>query len=305
MRTAAVPRTPRTTLAVLATTVGLLAFAGSAQAAPGTVTGPSGLSLEVSDTTPAPGEGITFEFTYTVRPGDVGDINIFAFGDGQDSGQASENLQDLSFVTCGDGGLVDCGYDLTRTVSKFQGVSDASSPAAGTVISGGAAFTVSSSATDGEHISMFGHHANSGTGDTQTSRLTLTIGGPRADLGVGLTATGSLLGSTINYDAAVTNNGPAAATSATITTQLSSQATSITSSTCTFSATTHQASCPIGALANGATTHARFTANFGLLSLGALNATATRTASAPTDPNAANDSATANCTAVTSLLITC
>ena len=173
------------------------------------------------------------------------------------------------------------------------------------MISGGAAFTVSGSATDGEHISMFGHHANSGTGVTSTSRLTLTIdaaqGRPRGRADGDRVAAGQRHQLRRRGDQQRPGRGDVgddhhAAVDAGDVDHLVDLH---------VSATTHQASCPIGALASGATTHARFTANFGLLSLGALNATATRTASAPNDPNAANDRATANCTAVTSLLITC
>ena len=138
--------------------------------------------------------------------------------------------------------------------------------------------------------------------------LTVTAPPPaNADLGVDLTATAhGLLTSHINYDAAVTNNGPATATGVTITTQLPSAATGITSSTCTYTSSTDQVSCPISSIANGATTHATFRAYFGLLTIGLpLHATATRTASSPTDPNATNDSDTAYCYAITPLLIHC
>jgi len=47
-------------------------------------------------------------------------------------------------------------------------------------------------------------------------------------------------------------------------------------------------------------------ATFGVLTVGLpLQATASRTASTPNDPNPNNDNATANCTAITSLLISC
>ncbi|ROO87714.1 hypothetical protein EDD29_5344 [Actinocorallia herbida] len=48
-----------------------------------------------------------------------------------------------------------------------------------------------------------------------------------------------------------------------------------------------------------------FTARLNLLGLGALPASATRTTSTPADPTAGNDTHTANCTALTSLIITC
>lgn len=299
MRNAASRRSVRTAFAVATVALGLLAAPAVVLADPGTVTG-NKLSLTVSDTTPAPGQTITVSMTYDGSGGTM----QFGKSSGSDETDAV-NLGLLSLVPGSCAGQ----FSPSCTFTPDNTATDAFSAAAlaGNPVTGSAQFTVSSSATNGDVISFFGHHATSPTsGDGFTDEMVLTVvAPPQADLGVGLTATAPPLTSTIAYDAAVTNHGPAAATSATITTQLSTQATSITSSTCSFSATTHQASCPIGALGNGATTHATFTANFGLLSLGALNATATRSSSAPTDPDNANDSATANCTAITSLLITC
>ena len=59
------------------------------------------------------------------------------------------------------------------------------------------------------------------------------------------------------------------------------------------------------ALASGATVTRTFSADAGLLTLGSLVATAQRTASSPTDPNAANDRASRTCTALTSLIVRC
>ncbi|MCP3062236.1 DUF11 domain-containing protein [Myxococcus sp. K38C18041901] len=135
--------------------------------------------------------------------------------------------------------------------------------------------------------------------------MSYTVYPGEADLAVGLTAQAPLLGANVLYNLTVTNNGPDGASSATVTTTLPASATSITSTDCTLDATTGEVSCPVGALANGASTSKTFRANYGLLALGQLTATATRVASSPGDPNAQNDSATASCTALTSLLITC
>ena len=126
-----------------------------------------------------------------------------------------------------------------------------------------------------------------------------------ADLGVTLAATGvpGLLGGHINYTITITNNGPSALTSATVTATLPTPMTA-TSSDCT--ATSGQVTCALGALASGASTTRAFTAPIGLLTLGLPYAvTATRTASSPVDLNPANDSATRTCIVVTSLIISC
>jgi Domain of unknown function DUF11 len=291
-----------------------LACSAAASAAPGTVTGPEGLSMTVSDTTPVPGEVVSVGISYTIRSADVGAENVSGgFGADPINGTPFQNLADLTFVpgSCS-GDYVICSPDPGDGVSFKYALPDAT--AVGDVVAGSADFTVSSSATVGETISFFGYRQEALPGasaytvyTTGSTPLALTVTAPGADLGVSLSASAAgLLTSHVNYDAAVHNNGPAGASSATITTQLASQATSITSSTCTFSSSTHQVSCPIGALANGATTHATFSAYFGLLTIGLpLNATATRTAGSPSDTNAANDSDSASCLALTTLLIGC
>jgi uncharacterized repeat protein (TIGR01451 family) len=297
--------------AALLVATGVLAFSSSAQADPGSVS-TGVLTVTVDDTTPAPGQVITVGVQYHRAAGDSGANSANqGFGSYSPPPQVAVNLADLAFVSgsC-TGDFSSCTYNPAIT-NAF----DASVPVGNTgdTISGTAQFTVSPSATDGETIAFAGHHeallpsGNRNRNGTPLLNLTVTGPPPAADLGVALSASAAgLLISHVNYDATVTNNGPAAATSATITTQLPSQATSITSSTCTYSSSTDQVSCPIGALANGASAHATFSAYFGLLTIGLpLNATATRTASAPTDTNAANDSDGASCVALTTLLIGC
>jgi len=63
--------------------------------------------------------------------------------------------------------------------------------------------------------------------------------------------------------------------------------------------------CTLTGPANGANVTNTFTAQQGVLTLGTLPTTATRTAGAPTDPSPANDTTTKTCTALTSLVITC
>lgn len=295
--------------AVLLMLLGLSAFASSAHADPGSVS-TGVLTVTVDDTTPAPGQVITVGVEYRRAAGDSGASSANqGFGSYSPPPQIAVNLADLAFVSgsC-TGDFSSCTYNPAIT-NAF----DASVPVGNTgdIISGTAQFTVSPSATDGETIAFAGHHEArfplGGTNRNGTPLLNLTVTAPAAaDLGVSLSATpGGLASSRVAYDVAVHNNGPATASSATITTQLSSAASAIAPGTCTFDSATDRVSCPIGSLANGATTHAMFTATYSLLTLGALPATATRTASSPTDNNAANDSDSADCTALTALLITC
>ncbi|MGW8566970.1 hypothetical protein [Isoptericola sp. NPDC055881] len=95
--------------------------------------------------------------------------------------------------------------------------------------------------------------------------------------------------------------------SATIVVDLPVQVTSVSGlpAGCTYAASTDDVTCTTGAIAHGDEFAGSFNANLGLLSIGQLPATATRTTSAPTDPDATNDTASANCSVLTSLLVSC
>jgi uncharacterized repeat protein (TIGR01451 family) len=322
MHTSALSRTTTTLGTVLLLMLGALTYATSAQADPGTVTGPNGLSLTVDDTTPNPGQVVTYSYSYTLTDFDVDAVNgpsgpngyyEFTLGESLVTGDPVSHLDELALGSCG-GDITSCSYNPGNPFFEFTGRVPTTFTA-GQTVTGTASFTVSATATPGDVIGAYGgFEAGNDLGnnsDTATdSRLDLTVTAPppaNADLGVDLSATAhGLLTSHINYDAAITNNGPATATGVTITTQLPSAATGISSSTCTYTSSTDQVSCPISSIANGATAHATFRAYFGLLTIGLpLHATATRTASSPTDPTATNDSDTASCYAITPLLIHC
>ncbi|MFI6977374.1 IPT/TIG domain-containing protein [Embleya sp. NPDC050154] len=126
-----------------------------------------------------------------------------------------------------------------------------------------------------------------------------------ADVAVTLRATGvpSLFNARIDYTVTITNRGPDALGSATVTAPLPVPMT-VTSPDCSVANRT--VTCTVGPLAGNAATTRHFTAPVALLSLGAeYEVTASRVASTPNDPNPANNSSSASCTAVTSLLIFC
>ncbi|GGL00303.1 hypothetical protein Sme01_37060 [Sphaerisporangium melleum] len=127
----------------------------------------------------------------------------------------------------------------------------------------------------------------------------------RADAAVALTAKPrlSLLVPKIEFTVAVTGNGPGAVRSATVTTPLPA-GLSAASGDCAVAAGT--VACTVGPLAPGATATRKFTVPIGLLTIGVpYTFTATRTASSPSDPVAANDSARVRCTVVSIVLVTC
>ncbi|TDD27186.1 DUF11 domain-containing protein [Kribbella turkmenica] len=127
-----------------------------------------------------------------------------------------------------------------------------------------------------------------------------------ADLAVSLAASArGLPVSRITYTVTVKNNGPGDATGLRVTGTYPAGLVYAGSSNCARVAGTRTVNCDFPALASGATTTSTFAADAGLLALGSLTATANRTASAPADPNAANDQASTTCRALTSLIVRC
>ncbi|MEU5402857.1 hypothetical protein ABZ348_26575 [Streptomyces sp. NPDC005963] len=129
---------------------------------------------------------------------------------------------------------------------------------------------------------------------------------PSADLAVAVTAQPRLaiLVPYLTYTLTANNTGPGAVTSATVTAALppGTGASSLPAG-CTTS--TGTVTCTYGAIASGASAAKSFRVPLHLLSLGDITVTGTRTASSPTDPNAANDTDSATCTVISILLATC
>ncbi|MEV6553605.1 glycine-rich protein [Streptomyces sp. NPDC051597] len=144
-----------------------------------------------------------------------------------------------------------------------------------------------------------GVHAGDGS-------VSITYTPSSADVGVRVTAKPQLgiLVPYLRYTLTANNTGPNAVTSATITASLPRGTTATgLSAGCTTHAET--VTCTWGAIASGAGATKSFDIPLHLLSLGRVSVTGTRTASTPTDPNAVNDSATANCNVISILLASC
>lgn len=143
---------------------------------------------------------------------------------------------------------------------------------------------------------------------TSTDGPVITIGQPTtlADVKVALAASGhGGLSARIDYTLTVTNSGPSAASGIRVVATYPS-GTSLASATgCVRVGTTRTLNCDVASLASGASATAKFSVNGGLLALGSYTATAVRTASSPTDPNSANDSASKTCSALTGLIVSC
>ena len=123
-------------------------------------------------------------------------------------------------------------------------------------------------------------------------------GGSGADLKVRLSAVGSLLLAGARYTVSITNNGPEPLTSATVVVRLDPRAfTTSGSPACPFDTTADTLTCTFGALPVGGTATSSESVYFVINDNRAtLDATATRTASAPSDPSARNDTDSVACT---------
>ncbi|MFF5390397.1 hypothetical protein ACFY5H_18905 [Streptomyces sp. NPDC013012] len=106
------------------------------------------------------------------------------------------------------------------------------------------------------------------------------------------------------YTLTARNTGPDALTSATLTVTLPAGASATNLATgCTSANTT--VTCAYGSIAAGASVSKTFRVPLNLLKLGPVTVTGVRTASAPVDPNPANDSAAVTCTALSVVLVSC
>ncbi|MET0238138.1 MAG: hypothetical protein ABW224_26090 [Kibdelosporangium sp.] len=147
---------------------------------------------------------------------------------------------------------------------------------------------------------MFG--SNYGVVPADIGTLTVVT---EADLAVALTATPTLglLVPKIDLTVRVTNNGPGTVRSATVQGTLAQGLTSNAGSRCTGGA---QPVCTFGELAPGASTTGTYSVPLGLLHIGLpYGFSAVSTASSPTDPNSANNSAATSCRVITLLLVSC
>nr|WP_248843601.1 DUF11 domain-containing protein [Streptomyces virginiae] len=127
---------------------------------------------------------------------------------------------------------------------------------------------------------------------------------PPADIDVDLSAQAGLLVPYITYTLTAHNTGPGTVTSATLTASLPAGASANNRSPgCTTGSAT--VTCAYSAIAAGGSVSKTFRVPVNLLALGQVSVTGMRTVSDPGDPNALNDTATATCTVVSALLISC
>ncbi|MEV6521481.1 hypothetical protein AB0M43_06075 [Longispora sp. NPDC051575] len=281
----------RTALAAVA--LALVFTAAPASAAPATSTGDDGVakaSVTLDNTTPGPGEVVSFTFQSTFNQ----PVSYAA-----DAVIASTELSPyLTLESCP--GATSCSFDAFAMYAVVSGAGTATirvRVAPGTPL--GTTFTFTPAV---QYYTSAGHEL------LLTPTITLTVRPSAADVGVRLAATSAgLLTNRIDYTATVGNAGPQPLAEGKLVTTLSTVATSVSSPDgCSLDAGRRSVSCPLGALPVSGSANRRFSVTYPTLTVGlTLNATAVRAFSSPGDPNPANDSAVARCVVVTPLLILC
>ena len=274
-------------VAALATV--LFAVTPAAQATP-----PSS-AVTVTPTTVQPGQTFTVtETLYNDRDFTVTSAKAAIYG----SPAAITDVADL--VSC-TGTTSDC----SQLGSSYRGpVGDLAPGASATVV-----FTlrVKDTAAPGQFTLRYQFVGDNYAFDTFDGPV-ITITPPQtlADIKVALAATGhGGLSTGIDYTVTVTNLGPADASSIRVAATYPSGLQFSSATGCARAGTARTVNCDVASLASGTSATAKFSVTAGLLALGSYTATAQRVSSAPTDPNAANDSASKTCSALTGLILSC
>lgn len=155
-----------------------------------------------------------------------------------------------------------------------------------------------------EAVAVSSDSATSPTASTTTTVTAPPITAADIDVNLGAQPHLGILVPYLRYTLTAHNTGPDTVTSATLTATLPPGAIATNPAAgCTTSAGT--VTCAFNAIASGASASKTFRVPLSLLSLGHVTVTGVRTASAPNDPNPANDNASATCTVVSIVLATC
>ncbi|PJJ77356.1 putative repeat protein (TIGR01451 family) [Sediminihabitans luteus] len=248
------------------------------------------------------------EVTDSPDPVSVGDTVTYEVelsNDGPDAGSAGF-VVDFSGAGVTLGSLTPPGAACTTSGSTLECYPVSVADGASTTISVDAT-TTSVGVVTADAAIAGASNADPAAGNN-TDSTTTTVNAASADVGVTLGAVaGPILTSYITYTLTSSNDGPGDVLGATVSIQLPSAVTSASNlpAGCGYTSSTDVVTCVTGAITNGSAASQTFRANLGLLSLGSLSATATRTSSSPDDPNTANDTASTSCSVLTGLIISC
>ncbi|TRV71724.1 hypothetical protein FKN01_31410 [Streptomyces sp. 130] len=251
-------------------------------------------TVTATPSTVTAGETFTVDFNIDVPRGPNGRV-LFS----ERNSTLGSVLDFTSLVSC-TGNTAPCGEVGTQYF-----VPVASSPSAPTTVSGSLTLRVDPGTPAGQFDLYYRFGSDFGVTDARPGP-TVTVTAAQADLSTNTSLTGSAVGSTIGVTAAVTNNGPGTADGVSLTTTLPGQVSSVTGlpGACSFNAAAKTVTCTAPTLASGQTSTYTYTAQLTLLSLGALPVSTAASATTP-DPVAANNTSSASCTALTSLVVLC
>jgi uncharacterized repeat protein (TIGR01451 family) len=114
-----------------------------------------------------------------------------------------------------------------------------------------------------------------------------------------------ILTASVDYTITVANLGSVAASDVTLSATYPSAMQFTRGTNCTHTGSARVVNCGIASIAAGSSATAKFSTSVGLLSLGSLPTTVKLVSSTPADSNAGNNSATATCSSVLGLLVSC
>ncbi|MYW11125.1 hypothetical protein GT034_22645 [Streptomyces sp. SID2563] len=253
-------------------------------------------SINVSSTTVAAGETFTIDFTGTAdTPRTAAGENFYAGSTDLGSLDAFTSIESCT------GNTAPC-----TEVAELGPRVPLGDLAGGQSFGGSITLRVDPETPAGTFVLRYQLYADGGEATANGPTITITNTPREADVDVQLSAQPrvGILVPYLSYTLGTHNNGPEAATAVTVTATLPAGRTATNLSTGCTSAP-GKVTCTYDGIASGAGTVSTFRLPIGLLDFGPVNATATRTASAPDDPNPANDTSAAACTVLSIALANC
>ncbi|WP_329029347.1 MULTISPECIES: hypothetical protein [unclassified Streptomyces] len=253
-------------------------------------------AVSVSSTTVAAGETFTIDFTGTADTPRTGAGENFYAGS-TDLG----SLDAFTSIESCTGNTAPC-----TEVAEFGPRVPLGDLAGGESFAGSITLRVDPETPAGTFVLRYQLYANGGEATADGPTITVTNTPAEADLDVGLSAQPrvGILVPHLSYTLRTRDNGPDDASGVTVTATLPGGKTATgLSAGCTSAPGT--VTCTYGSIAEGGEAVSTFRLPIGLLDIGPVVVTATRTASAPDDPNAANDTAGAACTVLSIALANC
>ncbi|SBV05039.1 conserved repeat domain-containing protein [Streptomyces sp. Ncost-T6T-1] len=252
--------------------------------------------VSVSSTTVAAGETLTIAFNGTAdTPRTGAGENFYAGSTSLGSLDAFTSIESCT------GNTAPCveveGYGPRVPLGDLDG---------GEAFSGSITLRIAPETPAGTFVLRYQLYANGGEATADGPTITVTNAPAEADLEVRVSARPQfgILAPYLSFTLTTRNNGPEAATAATVTATLPAGKTATDlSAGCT--STPGTVTCTYEGIAHGAEAVSTFRLPIGLLDIGSVDVIATRTSSYPSDPNTANDTAGTTCAVLSIALANC